>query len=148
MLLHPYSTSMFIYLTCWKKKKCLGLNLTFSKHGLMPCSSMGSTLERDDEDLIKQALLPESLIKEDEDDQQPYNYKHLASRVWIESKKLWHIVAPAILSRILSFSMNLITQAFVGHLGDIQPAAISIVVNFICGISFGFLVYIYSILYV
>lgn len=100
---------------------------------------MGSSLNRDDEDLINQALLPESSIKddgddEDEDDQQPYNYKHLASRVWIESKKLWHIVAPAILSRVLSFSMNLITQAFAGHLGDIQLAAISIVVNVICGL--------------
>lgn len=101
---------------------------------------MGSTLKRDDEDL-NQALLPESPIKhgDDQDDQEPM---HLASRVWIESKKLWYIVVPAIFSRLLSFSMSIITQAFAGHLGDIELAAVSIVVNVICGFSFGFLVYI------
>ena len=70
----------------------------------------------------------------DEDDQR------LGRRVWIESKKLWHIVGPAIFSRLASYSMLVITQAFAGHLGDLELAAISIANNVIVGFNFGLLV--------
>ncbi|KAK2978855.1 hypothetical protein RJ640_010425 [Escallonia rubra] len=63
--------------------------------------------------------------------------KNLKRRVFIESKKLWHIVGPAIFSRIASYSMFLITQAFAGHLGDLELAAISISTNVIVGFDFG-----------
>ncbi|EXC09723.1 Protein TRANSPARENT TESTA 12 [Morus notabilis] len=63
----------------------------------------------------------------------------LTRRVWIESKKLWHIVGPAIFSRIASYSMLVITQAFAGHLGDLELAAISISNNVIVGFDFGLL---------
>ena len=64
----------------------------------------------------------------------------LTRKLWIESKKLWHIVGPAIFSRVASFSMWVITQAFAGHLGDLELAAISIVNNVIVGFDFGLLV--------
>ncbi|GLU13066.1 hypothetical protein SLE2022_297130 [Rubroshorea leprosula] len=63
----------------------------------------------------------------------------LSKRVWIESKKLWQIVGPAIFSRIASYSMLVITQAFAGHLGDLELAAISIANNVIVGFDFGLL---------
>ncbi|XAR73457.1 hypothetical protein NMG60_11007429 [Bertholletia excelsa] len=63
----------------------------------------------------------------------------LKTRVWIESKKLWHIVGPSIFSRITSYSMFVITQAFAGHLGDHELAAISIASNVIVGLDFGLL---------
>ncbi|KAL6277282.1 hypothetical protein ACE6H2_020883 [Prunus campanulata] len=63
----------------------------------------------------------------------------LARRSWIESKKLWHIVGPAIFSRVASYSMLVITQAFAGHLGDLELAAISIANNVIVGFDFGLL---------
>ncbi|KAJ9670195.1 hypothetical protein PVL29_026626 [Vitis rotundifolia] len=59
--------------------------------------------------------------------------------MWEESKKLWHIVGPAIFSRIASYSMLVITQAFAGHLGDLELAAISIANNVIVGFDFGLL---------
>ncbi|XP_071692722.1 protein DETOXIFICATION 27-like [Rutidosis leptorrhynchoides] len=62
------------------------------------------------------------------------NYK---SRFWIESKKLWYIVGPSILSRVASFSMNVVTQAFAGHLGDVELAAITISTSVIVGFNFG-----------
>ncbi|KAK3042934.1 hypothetical protein RJ639_001010 [Escallonia herrerae] len=65
--------------------------------------------------------------------------KNLKWRVFIESKKLWHIVGPAIFGRIASYSMFLITQAFAGHLGDLELAAISISTNVIVGFDFGLL---------
>ncbi|CAK9163296.1 unnamed protein product [Ilex paraguariensis] len=74
--------------------------------------------------------------EEEEDDHEKQDLKR---RVWIESKKLWYIVGPAIFSRITSYSMNVITQAFAGHLGDLDLAAISIVNNVIVGFDFGLL---------
>ncbi|KAM3315837.1 hypothetical protein ACQJBY_034145 [Aegilops geniculata] len=61
----------------------------------------------------------------------------LGRRVLEESKKLWVIVAPAMFSRIVTFSMNVITQAFAGHLGDLELAAISIANTVVVGFSFG-----------
>lgn len=84
---------------------------------------------------LNQSLLPESSIR-DED----HNLKDLASRVWIESKKLWHIVGPAIFSRVASYSMNVITQAFAGHLGEVELASTSIAINVILGFSLGLMV--------
>nr|WDY35015.1 multidrug toxin excretion transporter MATE 8 [Diospyros kaki] len=63
----------------------------------------------------------------------------LTRRVLVESKKLWHIVGPAIFSRIASYSMFAITQAFAGHLGDHEFAAISIASNVVVGFNFGLL---------
>lgn len=92
---------------------------------------MGSVIENGNDDL-NQALLPKHQQDNKEDD--------LTTRVWVESKKLWHIVGPAIFSRVASFSMNVITQAFAGHLGDVQLAAISIANTVIVGFNFGLLV--------
>lgn len=46
----------------------------------------------------------------------------------------------AIFSRISSYTMNIITQAFAGHLGDVELAAISIANTVIVGFNFGLLV--------
>ncbi|KAL5100627.1 hypothetical protein RYX36_004954, partial [Vicia faba] len=63
----------------------------------------------------------------------------LTSKISIESKKLWHIVGPAIFSRIASYLMLVITQIFGGHLGELELAAVSIAVNVIAGFNFGLL---------
>ena len=87
---------------------------------------------------INEPLLPESTTTEvglkDEEK------KNLSSRVWIESKKLWQIVGPAIFSRIASYTMNVVTQAFAGRLGEVELAAISIANTVIVGFNFGLLV--------
>ena len=64
----------------------------------------------------------------------------IQDKVWIESKKLWRVAGPAIFSRIASFSMFVITQAFAGHLGDLELAAISISTNVILGFDVGLMV--------
>jgi MATE family multidrug resistance protein len=46
----------------------------------------------------------------------------------------------AMFSRVVSYSMNVITQAFVGHLGEVELAAISIANTVIVGFNFGLLV--------
>ena len=59
---------------------------------------------------------------------------------WVESKKLWHIVGPAIFQRIALYGINVVTQAFIGHLGDLELAAFSIAATVVAGFNFGFLV--------
>ncbi|CAN4114858.1 unnamed protein product [Withania somnifera] len=65
------------------------------------------------------------------------NDQSFGTTFWIESEKLWRIVGPAIFSRIASYSMFLITQAFAGHLGDLELAAMSIASNVVLGFDFG-----------
>ncbi|XP_050905409.1 protein DETOXIFICATION 27 [Lathyrus oleraceus] len=72
-------------------------------------------------------------------EQQQQQQESLTRKVMIESKKLWHIVGPAIFSRITSFSMLVITQIFAGHIGVLELAAINIAVNVIVGFDFGLL---------
>jgi MATE family multidrug resistance protein len=66
--------------------------------------------------------------------------EHLVRRVWIESKKLWHIAGPAIFNRVGNYSMLVITQVFSGHLGDMELAATSIAMNVILGLDLGIMV--------
>ncbi|XP_040997323.1 protein DETOXIFICATION 27-like [Juglans microcarpa x Juglans regia] len=105
---------------------------------------MGSLIRRDDDVDINQPLVPESTSHpgskasaSEEEDQE--TSKQLASRIWIETRKLWKIVGPAIFSRVVSYSMNVITQAFAGHLGEVELAAISIANTVIVGFNFGLL---------
>nr|CAB3457312.1 unnamed protein product [Digitaria exilis] len=63
----------------------------------------------------------------------------LPKRVWEESKKLWEVVGPAVFMRLVLYSMNVVSQAFAGHLGDRELAAFSIASTVISGISFGFM---------
>ncbi|KAH7520488.1 hypothetical protein FEM48_Zijuj08G0149100 [Ziziphus jujuba var. spinosa] len=83
---------------------------------------------------LLEQISPTSMVQyEDEQDQV------LTQRFCRESKKLWDIVAPAIFSRLASFSMFVITQAFAGHLGDHEFAAVSIANNVIINLNFGLL---------
>ncbi|PIN05548.1 putative membrane protein, predicted efflux pump [Handroanthus impetiginosus] len=70
-------------------------------------------------------------INGDDDD------KTLAQRIWTETKKLWRVVGPAIFSRIASYSTFVITQAFAGHLGDLELAAMSIASSVVIGFDYG-----------
>ena len=65
----------------------------------------------------------------------------IAIETWMETKKLWRILGPAIFSRVSTYSIFVITQAFAGHLGELELAAISIVHNVIISFSFGLLVF-------
>ncbi|KAK6150363.1 hypothetical protein DH2020_015295 [Rehmannia glutinosa] len=94
------------------------------------------------EEIIRTSLIEHSstdsgqtkLIKLEDDHQQQIN---LAQNIWIESKKLWQIVGPAAFTRVASYSLFIITQAFVGHIGDLELAAMSIAINVVLGFDFG-----------
>ena len=59
-------------------------------------------------------------------------------RIWAESKKTLRVAFPAMLFRVFSFGMVVVTQSFVGHIGEIELAAYAltqtILVLFVNGI--------------
>ncbi|XP_031376108.1 protein DETOXIFICATION 27-like isoform X2 [Punica granatum] len=59
--------------------------------------------------------------------------------VWRETKKLWQILGPAIFNRLASYTMNIVTQAFAGHLGKLELAAMSNTITVIVSFNFGLL---------
>ncbi|KAK3023020.1 hypothetical protein RJ639_045014 [Escallonia herrerae] len=61
----------------------------------------------------------------------------IGERSWKETKKMWEIAAPAILTAVAQFSIGFVTVAFVGHLGEVELAAISVVQNVIEGFVYG-----------
>ncbi|CAK9140684.1 unnamed protein product, partial [Ilex paraguariensis] len=61
----------------------------------------------------------------------------ICEKCWNESKNMWKIAAPAILTAVSQFSIGFVTSAFVGHLGEVELAAVSVVQNVIEGFVFG-----------
>ncbi|KAL1061111.1 hypothetical protein V6Z11_1Z043300 [Gossypium hirsutum] len=65
----------------------------------------------------------------------------LKRRVWVETKKIWRIAFPIMLTRVTSYGMIVVTQSFLGHIGEVQLATFaliqSIFVRFINGILIG-----------
>ncbi|TVU34994.1 hypothetical protein EJB05_16856, partial [Eragrostis curvula] len=56
-----------------------------------------------------------------------------------ECKNLWRIAGPVILTQIFQFGLGFVTAAFVGHIGKVELAAVSIVNGVIEGLAFGLL---------
>ena len=64
----------------------------------------------------------------------------LKRRVWIETKKIWVVAGPATFTRVATFGTNVISQAFVGHIGSTQLAAFSLVFTVLVRFANGILV--------
>ncbi|CAL5073871.1 unnamed protein product [Urochloa decumbens] len=63
----------------------------------------------------------------------------LARKVWEESKKLGEVVGPAVFMNLVFSSMNIVSQSFSGHLGDLELAAFSMANTVIDGFNFAML---------
>ncbi|QCD97179.1 Multi antimicrobial extrusion protein [Vigna unguiculata] len=74
-------------------------------------------------------------------DQTSEEESSLVTRVWNESKLMWIVAGPAIFTRFSSFGLNVISQAFVGHIGPRELAAFALVftvlIRFANGILLG-----------
>lgn len=66
--------------------------------------------------------------------------KKLVSKSWEESKLLWHIAFPAVLTEVFQFSIGFITVSFAGHIGVVELAAATVVENIMEGFACGVLV--------
>ncbi|XP_004248728.1 protein DETOXIFICATION 29 [Solanum lycopersicum] len=63
--------------------------------------------------------------------------EQIGNKWCVESKKVWHIAGPAILNAVSLFSLEFVTAAFAGRLGDLELAAVSEVHNVIAGFVYG-----------
>ncbi|XP_057992956.1 protein DETOXIFICATION 33 isoform X3 [Hevea brasiliensis] len=67
--------------------------------------------------------------------------KNIVKKSWDESQKMWEIAAPAMMTAVTQFSIGFLTSAFVGHLGEVELAAVSVVQNvieaFVDGVMLG-----------
>ncbi|KAK4743680.1 hypothetical protein SAY87_009992 [Trapa incisa] len=65
----------------------------------------------------------------------------LHRRIWDESRKIWRVSLPAILSRLSLFGIIILTQAFIGHISNLDYAAFAVVqtilVRFVTGVTMG-----------
>ncbi|KAI4965827.1 hypothetical protein ZWY2020_048075 [Hordeum vulgare] len=64
----------------------------------------------------------------------------MVGKSWQESRLLWHIAFPAILTAVFQFSIGFVTVGFAGHIGEVELAAVTVVQNVIEGFAYGVLV--------
>lgn len=67
-------------------------------------------------------------------------------KIWNESKKLWVVAGPAIFTRFSTFGTQIISQAFIGHIGSIELAAFCLVFTVFVRFSNGILVRLHIVL--
>ncbi|WVZ57955.1 hypothetical protein U9M48_008282 [Paspalum notatum var. saurae] len=65
--------------------------------------------------------------------------RRLVSRSWQESRLLWRLAFPALLTEVFQFSIGFVTTGFVGHLGEVELAAVSVVENILDSSAYGVL---------
>ncbi|KAL6012401.1 hypothetical protein ACLOJK_002888 [Asimina triloba] len=63
----------------------------------------------------------------------------LSERSWDESKKMWAIAGPAILTSVLQFSIGFVTVALVGHSGRLELASVTLAQGVIESFAYGIL---------
>ncbi|GAV83241.1 MatE domain-containing protein [Cephalotus follicularis] len=100
---------------------------------------MATNEKEEEQPLLHSSLQDHEQHGQHQEEQESIVDDNLISKAWAESKKLWQIAGPSIFSRLAMYSMTVITQAFAGHLGDLNLAAISIATTVIISITFGFL---------
>lgn len=68
------------------------------------------------------------------------NEENLKQKLMIENKKMWVVAGPAIFTRFSTFGINVISQAFVGHIGSTELAAYALVLTLLTRFANGLLV--------
>ena len=85
---------------------------------------------------LKQKLLNKEITSEQEKEDE----SSLTKKVWKESKLMWIVAAPAIFTRFSTFGLNIISQAFIGHIGPRELAAFALVFTVLIRFANGVLV--------
>ncbi len=69
---------------------------------------------------------------------EPNHISSLSRRIWVEMKKTSKVAFPAMVARVTQFGMFVVTQAFIGHIGEVELAAYALIqiitVRFVNGI--------------
>ncbi|RVW62752.1 Protein detoxification 21 [Vitis vinifera] len=65
--------------------------------------------------------------------------QQIKEKVWGETKRLWIVAGPAIFTRFSTFGINIISQAFIGHIGPTELAAYALVITVLLRFANGIL---------
>ncbi|XP_044471560.1 protein DETOXIFICATION 24-like [Mangifera indica] len=79
--------------------------------------------------------MEESLLASETED-----IRDLKGRVWVESKRIWKLAFPAMLSRVGQYGMFVVTQVFMGHIGELELAAYALIQTITVRFAYGILV--------
>ncbi|KAJ4961513.1 hypothetical protein NE237_021423 [Protea cynaroides] len=108
------------------------------KHGKWNPAASGSTsLQAQGRRTAAPQIKERPLVCDEEDIESVNELRDFFVQFGVESKKLWYLAGPAIFTSICQYSLGAITQVFVGQLGTLQLAAISVVNSVIAGFSYG-----------
>ncbi|KAL0359705.1 UNVERIFIED_CONTAM: protein DETOXIFICATION 21 [Sesamum angustifolium] len=77
----------------------------------------------------------EKLLRAAEDEIEEQNFKR---RIWVENK-MWVVAGPAMFTRFSTFGINVISQAFIGHIGSTELAAYALVLTLLTRFANGLL---------
>ncbi|KAK7279920.1 hypothetical protein RJT34_24981 [Clitoria ternatea] len=76
---------------------------------------------------------------EDGDYAEVRGFKEARKVFWIETVKVWQIALPIIFNILCQYGVNSVTNIFVGHIGDLELSAMSLVNSVIGTFAFGFM---------
>uniref|UniRef100_A0ACD5TX46 Uncharacterized protein n=2 Tax=Avena sativa TaxID=4498 RepID=A0ACD5TX46_AVESA len=65
--------------------------------------------------------------------------RRLVTESWKESRLLWRVAFPAVLTEVFQFSIGFVTASFVGHIGVVELAAVTVVESILEGFAYGVL---------
>ncbi|KAL3637054.1 Protein DETOXIFICATION 21 [Castilleja foliolosa] len=81
----------------------------------------------------------ETLLRKVEPENHGTKEANLRGKVLSETKKMWIVAGPAIFTRFSTFGINVISQAFVGHIGATELAAYALVFTLLTRFANGLL---------
>lgn len=74
------------------------------------------------------------LLRRDEEEEEG----DMKGRIWDESRKIWRVALPGVISRVCAFGTIVVTQSFIGHVSNLDLAGYALVqtlsVRFVNGI--------------
>lgn len=76
---------------------------------------------------MEDSSIQESLLSRNAEGQEEREGRDLKRRILEESKKIWRIATPGVISRVGSFGTIVVTQAFFGHISAVDLAAYALV---------------------
>ncbi|PIN20914.1 putative membrane protein, predicted efflux pump [Handroanthus impetiginosus] len=83
--------------------------------------------------------ISEKLLRTAEAENRGIEEENFRSKLWTENKKMWVVAAPAMFTRFSTFGINVISQAFVGHIGATELAAYALVFTLLTRFANGLL---------
>lgn len=76
----------------------------------------------------------------EEGEGKPATTRSVVRAFGIESRKLWKIAGPTIVTAICQYSLGALTQTFAGFVGELELAAVAVENSVVAGLAFGIMV--------